>query len=189
MSAFTRIAMFAFFVLSLSFLVSALPTPASAGKELAARDGAIEVLLGLVAKLKIDVNACVEVLLAAEGLVNIQAAIAALVVVLQAFVAAVVELGVIANVDASVKLSICADIVVCLNAIVHACLELVVKVGLTVCLTLIVDLQAVLCDLIVKLDICLGAIIAVIVKLIVDVKVIAFIHVNLTALLAVLVGL
>ncbi|KAG8711483.1 hypothetical protein FRC12_006647 [Ceratobasidium sp. 428] len=185
MHAFTRLTSFLLFVLSLSFLTCALPTPAVGSKDLAVRDDPGHVVLAAVADLYLKVEAHVDVLAKATVLADVEVAIKAVVADVNACAAIVLAAGVNIDVDAEVKVAIVAKVALIITLIVKACIALVIKFGLVVIAFIFVSIDACLELLLKNLNICIEGIVAAIIKLLVDVQVVAFIkvHLHLLALL------
>ncbi|KAG9118753.1 hypothetical protein FRC07_006593 [Ceratobasidium sp. 392] len=181
MHAFTRLTSFLLFVLSLSFLTCALPTPAAVGsKELAVRTAdcgpkVLDIVLNLRAQVEADVAAIAK----AEVLADVQVAVGILLKHIYAAADATLAVGVKVDIEAKVKAKIVVEVALCITLIVKACIALVLKFGLLAVLAVLASIDVAIKALLVNLQICIAGIITLIVQAIVDVKVVAFIKVHL----------
>ncbi|QRV87127.1 hypothetical protein RhiJN_15145 [Ceratobasidium sp. AG-Ba] len=180
MHAFTRLTSFVLFILSLNFLVCALPTPANSGsKDLAIRNVQADALVAACVQLKADVTVHAAVLAKVETLVDAKAAVAVIVKDLNLAAKVFMDLGAGIELDDKVKVEVVACIAAVVSVIVQACLSLSLKLGLAVCLVIFAQLDVALRLLLVKLDICVNGILALIVKALVQVDVEALIKIKL----------
>ncbi|KAG9076875.1 hypothetical protein FRC06_009237 [Ceratobasidium sp. 370] len=192
MHAFTRLTSFLLFVLSLSFLTCALPTPAAAGsKELAARHGSGQDVLTIIGDLKAKVDAEVVVMTACGTLAEVKAEVDVLFGLVEVAAKAVLAVGANIEVDAEIKAKIAAEVAAIISAIVQACLSVSVKFGLAVLLAVFVQIDVCLHLLLVNLGICIEGIVAVVAKLVVGVSIQAIVklHLGLCASVLAIVGL
>ncbi|KAG8729769.1 hypothetical protein FRC11_008048 [Ceratobasidium sp. 423] len=188
MIAFSRLASFLFFMLSLSFLTCAAPTSGKT-QELAVRGGdcntVLNALVDVEAKLKGHLDVCVNADVLADVNVNL---IAKVVADINACVDVVAKVGVIANVDAKVK----ADIVARIAAIVTLCARILIKLSaklsVSVMASICAQIDVCLKALLVALNVCISGVVGLSLKAIVDLTVVVFIKVKL-ALCADVLGL
>ncbi|KAG8727352.1 hypothetical protein FRC10_006163, partial [Ceratobasidium sp. 414] len=137
MHAFTRLASFLLFVLSLSFLTCALPTPAVAGsKELAVRNSCAQDVLSIVVDLKVKVDAEVAVLTGCGTLDEVRAEVDVIVGLVGVASKAILAVGANIEVDAEIKAKIAVEVAAIISAIVQACLSVSVKFGLAIVLAI-----------------------------------------------------
>ncbi|CAE6397236.1 unnamed protein product [Rhizoctonia solani] len=182
MLAFSRLTSFLLFVLSLSFLTCAAPTPKS--NELAIRgEGAGEagVLVAACVDLRIKVVAHAEVIAKFNDLAMVKAAVEVVVKDLKVYADLVLKVKGV-KVDADVQAEIAAHLLVIVNAIVKICASIIAKFGLSVCLDIIATLQVALKLVIDNLEICIVGFVNVFVKLITDVQLKAIANVRLDAI-------
>ncbi|KAH7326928.1 hypothetical protein B0J17DRAFT_632860 [Rhizoctonia solani] len=137
MIAFTRLTSILLFVLSLGFLVSALPTAA-----------------------KVDVD--VEDIVAVKAVADLAAKVDVLVTDITACAKAIVALGANIEIDASVKADIAVKVAAMITVIVNACVSLVAKFGILVVITLLAKIDVCLQLLIVNLGVCVEGIISLV---------------------------
>ncbi|CAE6542263.1 unnamed protein product [Rhizoctonia solani] len=178
MLAFTRLTSILLFVLSLGFLVSALPTAADS-KALVARHGS-EHLVGMVADLKVKVEAHVQVIGAVTAAVELAAKIQLLVADVTACAKAIVAVGANIQIDASVKADIALQVAAIITAIVNLCVSLVAKFGIAVVVGLFAQIDVCLQLLIGNLGVCVEGIIGLIAKGVVNIGVSVFASVHLS---------
>ncbi|CUA77361.1 hypothetical protein RSOLAG22IIIB_06676 [Rhizoctonia solani] len=182
MLAFSRIASFVLFVLSLSFLTSAAPTPISNG--LSVREG-IRSETDLVVAACVDLHAKVvahaDVIVKLEELVGVKARVEVVVKDMKVFAGLVAKIKV-STVDAKVQAEIAAHVLVILQAIVKVCVSIIAKFGISVCLDIIASLQVALKLVIDNLSVCIVGFADVFVKLITDVQLKAIADVRLDAI-------
>ncbi|KAL5637329.1 hypothetical protein ACGC1H_001091 [Rhizoctonia solani] len=181
MLAFSRLASFLLFVLSLSFLTCAAPTPKS--NELAVRgEGAGEagVLVACI-DLRTKVVAHADVIAKLDDLVKVKAVVEVVVKDLNVYADLVLKVKGV-KVDANVQAEIAAHLVVIVNAIVKICASIIAKFGVSVCLDIIATIQVALKLVIDNLNICIAGFVNVFVKLITDVQLKALANVHLDAI-------
>ncbi|CAE6532752.1 unnamed protein product [Rhizoctonia solani] len=142
MLAFTRLTSILLFVLSLGFLVSALPTTVDS-KALAARHASGD-LVGLVVDLGVKIDAHAEAIAAVQAGADLAVKVEALVVDVTACAKAVAAIGANIEIDAAVKADIAVKVSAIITVIVKLCVDLVAKFGILV----VVGLLA-------KIDLCL----------------------------------
>ncbi|CUA77363.1 hypothetical protein RSOLAG22IIIB_06678 [Rhizoctonia solani] len=182
MLAFSRIASFVLFVLSLSFLTCAAPTPLSNG--LSVREGVrsdSDLLVAACVDLHAKIVARADVIVKLDDFVKIKADIALVIKDLKAYADLVVKIKV-DKVDAKVQAEIAAHVLVILQAIVKICVSIIAKFGISVCLDIIASLQVALKLVIDNLDVCIVGFADVFVKLITDVQLKAIADVRLDAI-------
>ncbi|KAG8735552.1 hypothetical protein FRC10_010409 [Ceratobasidium sp. 414] len=166
MHAFTRLTSFLLFVLSLSFLTCALPTPVVAGsKELAVRNGGAQDVLSILVDLKAKVDAEVVVLTGCSTLAEVKAEVDVMVGLVEVAAKAVLAVGVNIEVDADVKAKIAAEVAAIISVMVQACLNISVKFGLALVLAIFAKIDVCLHLLLINLGICIEGIVAVVAKL------------------------
>ncbi|CEL56355.1 hypothetical protein RSOLAG1IB_07741 [Rhizoctonia solani AG-1 IB] len=198
MLVFTRLATILFFVLSLGFVVSALPTAASDSNELVARDGSND-LKTLVINLKADVDVCINTIGAILSVVtqnkpniniagltasaDVSAQIDVLVGKINTCATAVLALGSNIDINASVQADVAVKVGAIITAIVQLGLSLSAKFGSLVALGLFAKIDVCLAALLTNLNICVGGIISLITKAVgnISVNIFANIHLGLCA--------
>ncbi|KAB5588334.1 hypothetical protein CTheo_8220 [Ceratobasidium theobromae] len=163
MSSFTRLAGVAVLLLSLGFLVSALPAPKTDDIHIAITGGGDPVTAALVnLVVNLDVEAKIRALVACDTIAQLQVAVQALVVVLTTCANDLLNVG--ANVSVGVEAQ--ANIVACVAAIitllVRVCAQVSVKFGLSVVVALFAQIDVVLRLCLVNLNVCIGGIVALI---------------------------
>ncbi|CCO36725.1 hypothetical protein BN14_10868 [Rhizoctonia solani AG-1 IB] len=168
MLAFTRLTSILLFVLSLSFLVSALPT--SESKALATRHASND-LLDLIVKLHADVEAHVKVILAVDVALELVTKIGLLIADINACATAVLAIGANIDIDASVKADIGVKVAAIISVIVKLCIDLVAKFGIFVVGALLVQIDLCLKVLISNLGVCVDGLVAVIAEIVVNIGV------------------
>ncbi|MCV2423860.1 hypothetical protein LNV47_25085, partial [Paucibacter sp. DJ4R-1] len=139
MIAFTRLTSILLFVLSLGFLVSALPTAVDS-KALAARHAShdlVDLIVDLQAKVEVDVKAIVAV----DAVVDLVAKVEVLVADVTACAKAVVAIGANIDIDASVKADIAVKVAAIISVIVKLCVDLVAKFGILVVVGLLAKID------------------------------------------------
>ncbi|CAE6419551.1 unnamed protein product [Rhizoctonia solani] len=182
MLAFTRLTSVIFFVLSLSWLVCALPrpTPVMHGQKpgtahaLSVRGhhegaGNIKVLLGAVVDLKAKVVARADVIsnIQIGALVQAQAEVDRLIADIELCSSTIAELKTL-NIDAQLKASIAGHVLVIIKAIIKICGSLSVKFGIQVFLEVFAKLDASLKVLLRGLDGCMDGFLVILAKLLVE---------------------
>ncbi|CAE6368269.1 unnamed protein product [Rhizoctonia solani] len=207
MLAFNRLATVLFFVLSLGFLVSALPTAASNANKLAVRHES-EQLSTLVLGLQADVDVCINAIgkifldyLSAKpkpkvnvgGLkatADIFAQVDLVVEKINTCAAAILALGANLDIDDSVQADIAASVGAIIEVIVKLCVDLNAKLGIIIVLGLFAKIDACLQLLLTNLGVCVSGIISLVAKVVLNVGVEAFasVHLGLCASVLGLVG-
>ncbi|GAB1527824.1 hypothetical protein RhiTH_011012 [Rhizoctonia solani] len=194
MLAFTRLTSVIFFVLSLSWLVCALPrpTPVMHGQKpgtahaLSVRGhhegaGNIKVLLGAVVDLKAKVVARADVIknfnssggfamtgnIQIGALVQAQAEVDRLIADIELCSSTIAELKTL-NIDAQLKASIAGHVLVIIKAIIKICGSLSVKFGIQVFFEVFAKLDASLKVLLRGLDGCMDGFLVILAKLLVE---------------------
>ncbi|KAF8710560.1 hypothetical protein RHS03_01695, partial [Rhizoctonia solani] len=182
MLAFTRLTSVTFFVLSLSWLVCALPrpTPVMHGQipgtahALSVRGhhegaGNIKVLLGAVVDLKAKVVARADVIsnIQIGALVQAQAEVDRLIADIELCSSTIAELKTL-NIDAQLKASIAGHVLVIIKAIIKICGSLSVKFGIQVFLEVFAKLDASLKVLLRGIDGCMDGFLVILAKLLVE---------------------
>ncbi|CCO35069.1 hypothetical protein BN14_09183 [Rhizoctonia solani AG-1 IB] len=182
MLVFTRLATILFFVLSLGFVVSALPTAASDSNELVARDGSND-LKTLVINLKADVDVCINTIAGLTASADVSAQIDVLVGKINTCATAVLALGSNIDINASVQADVAVKVGAIITAIVQLGLSLSAKFGSLVALGLFAKIDVCLAALLTNLNICVGGIISLITKAVgnISVNIFANIHLGLCA--------
>ncbi|CAE6434951.1 unnamed protein product [Rhizoctonia solani] len=183
MLAFTRLTSILLFVLSLGFLVSALPTAVD-NKALAARHGSdlVDLMVGLQAKVDVHVKAIVAV----NTIVDVTAKVALLIADVNACAAAVLALGANIEIDASVKADIAVKVAAIITVIVNLCVSLVAKFGILVVVGLCAQIDVCVKLLIANLGVCVDGIIVLIANIVVKLGVSVLASVNLNLCISVL---
>ncbi|EUC54805.1 transmembrane protein, putative [Rhizoctonia solani AG-3 Rhs1AP] len=177
MLAFTRLTSILLFVLSLGFLVSALPTAVDS-KALAARHESTA-LVGLIADLEVNVKAHATAILSVNALVDVVAKVDLLVADVTACAHAVLAIGANIDIDASVKADIVVKVAAIITVIVNLCVQLVAKFGILVVVGLLAKIDLCLQLLIVNLGVCVEGIIALVAEIVVKLGVSVLAHVHL----------
>ncbi|QRW15559.1 transmembrane protein, putative [Rhizoctonia solani] len=182
MLAFTRLTSVIFFVLSLSWLVCALPrpTPVMHGQKpgtahaLSVRGhhegaGNIKVLLGAVVDLKAKVVARADVIsnIQIGAHVQAQAEVDRLIADIELCSSTIAELKTL-NIDAQLKASIAGHVLVIIKAIIKICGSLSVKFGIQVFFEVFAKLDASLKVLLRGLDGCMDGFLVILAKLLVE---------------------
>ncbi|KAF8677440.1 hypothetical protein RHS04_06169 [Rhizoctonia solani] len=180
MLAFTRLTSILLFVLSLGFLVSALPTTES--KALAARHASDD-LLGLIVDLKAKVDVDVKAIVAVDVVADLAVKLEVLVADVTACAQAVLAIGANIDIDASVKAQVVLQVAAIISVIVKLCVDLVAKFGLLVVIGLLVKIDVCLNLLLVNLQVCIAGIISLIVRALLD------LGISLSVLVSVHLGL
>ncbi|CAE6452880.1 unnamed protein product [Rhizoctonia solani] len=155
MLAFTRITSILLFVLSLGFLVSALPTAMMSGSSYGHGFFSVKAVADLAAKVEVlvaDVTACAK---------------------------AIVAVGVNIDIDASVKADIAVKVAAIITVIVKLCVDLVAKFGILVVIGLLAKIDLCLQLLIVNLGVCVEGIIVLVANIVVKLGVSVFASVHL----------
>ncbi|CUA69277.1 hypothetical protein RSOLAG22IIIB_08401 [Rhizoctonia solani] len=184
MLAFTRLTSILLFVLSLGFLVSALPTAVDS-KALVARHGSDQ-LVTLVADLKVKVDAHVQVIAAAEVVVDVIAKVGLLVADVTACATAILAIGANIQIDASVKADIAVKVAAIITVIVNLCVSLVAKFGILVVAGLLAQIDVCLKLLVANLGVCVDGIIVLVANIVVKLGVSVLASVNLNLCISVL---
>ncbi|QRV96178.1 transmembrane protein [Ceratobasidium sp. AG-Ba] len=183
MLSFARLTSFLLFVLSLSFLTCAAPTPKSSG--LAVRDygygddrgsyspsdNVAEILVGLKADVDATCNKIVDITVFAE----IQSEVAVLVAHVHHAAELVLALGEV-KVDADVQMKIAVQVYAIIKVIIQAFAKVSARFGITAVLAIWAQIDACIRLLLVNCDVCIHGIVAVVLKLCVDVDVKMCIH-------------
>ncbi|CAE6459740.1 unnamed protein product [Rhizoctonia solani] len=178
MLAFTRLTSILLFVLSLGFLVSALPT--SESKALAARHASDD-LVTLIAKLEVDVNLHAKAIAAVTVAADVIAKVQLLVADVTTCANAVVAIGANIDIDASVRADIAVKVAAIISVIVKLCVDLVAKFGILVVVGLLAKIDFCLNLLILNLGVCVSGIVTVIAGIVaqIGVSVLASVHLGL----------
>ncbi|CAE6459035.1 unnamed protein product [Rhizoctonia solani] len=182
MLAFSRLASFLLFVLSLSFLTCAAPTPMS--DDLIAREGVRDnddLLLAAVIDLRTKCYNHAEAIDKIDDSLKLIVKIDSLVKEIGA-VADVIAKVKLADADAKVKADIAAHLLVVLKAVIKICAHLIAKLDLKAALDLIVKVQAALKLLIDNLEISVSGFVDIFVKIIPEAELKAMANVHLDAL-------
>ncbi|KAG8793827.1 hypothetical protein FRC12_001457 [Ceratobasidium sp. 428] len=179
MLAFSRLTSFLLFVLSLSFLTCALPTPAVAGsKELAIRDGGDQALLSVVAGLRANADAKVQDLGGCNNVVDAKAGLSVIVELIGDAATNVSALGKV-EVAADVTVQIVAHVSAVICVVLKLCLELGAKFGVTVFLAVLAKLDLCLHLLVLNLGVCIQGFAALCAKAFVGIDLGAFAKLHL----------
>ncbi|KAG9126846.1 hypothetical protein FRC07_001747 [Ceratobasidium sp. 392] len=165
MHAFTRIAALAFVLISLSFLVSAMPTvPRTLG---AIQDPTgTDAVSTAFAKLCIDFNleAKIKALVACGTIAELTAATKILGALFKGCAEDLATIGADVSVTVEAKASIVACICSIITLLVEVCAQVSIKFGITVVAALFAQIDVVLRLLLVNLNICVGGILVLIAK-------------------------
>ncbi|CAE6462742.1 unnamed protein product [Rhizoctonia solani] len=189
MLAFSRLTSILLFVLSLSFLTCAAPTPKS--NALAAREG-VRSDAGLLVAACVDARAKVvasaDVICKLDDIVKIKTNVKVMIDDINVFATLVAKLKLV-DADVKVKAEIAAHLLVILKAIIKICVHLIAKLSLNVALELIASIQAALKLVIDNLNVCIVGFLEVFVKIVTDAELKALADVHLDAILKVIVTL
>ncbi|QRW10510.1 hypothetical protein RhiLY_09509 [Ceratobasidium sp. AG-Ba] len=178
MHSFTRLASFLLFVLSLSFVACAAPTPRIS--ELAVReygygndsdyyspaDNMQKILVDVTA----DVHANLELMLAATTIAQVESQVDEIVVHIEHASDLVLALGQL-DLQAGVQADIAMQVYALVKIIVRACATVSLKFGITAVLALWAKIDECVHLLLVNLAVCVNGILALVLKLSVDVNV------------------
>ncbi|KAF8597370.1 hypothetical protein BDV93DRAFT_562407 [Ceratobasidium sp. AG-I] len=184
MSAFTRIAIFAALVLSLSYLVSALPASVI-NDTIPVITGADPVSLAC-AKYLIDVEIKLKALLGCNSILELKIAVGVLVALLKACAGDLLNTGAGVAVSDEAQASIVACFAATITLLVKVCVAVSVKFGPTVVLVLFTEIDAALRLCLLHLNICVGGILVLIAKAIASVTVGVMAQVHLKLCLSIL---
>ncbi|KAJ1306359.1 hypothetical protein OPQ81_007365 [Rhizoctonia solani] len=189
MIAFSRLTSILLFVLSLGFLVSALPTAVD-NKALAARHASDD-LVGLIVDLQAKVDVDVKAIVAVDAAVDLAAKIDVLVADVTACAKAIVAIGAKIDIDASVKADLAVKVAAIISVIVKLCVDLVAKFGILVVVGLLAKIDVCLQLLIVNLGVCVEGIISLVANIVVKlgVSVLASVHLGLCINVLGLIGI
>ncbi|KAF8602428.1 hypothetical protein BDV93DRAFT_545280 [Ceratobasidium sp. AG-I] len=184
MSTFTRIAGAALLVLSLSYLVSALPAPAINVQipAIIGTDAVSCVLAKFIAEIEVKIHA----LVGCGSIVQLTVAIQALILVFQGCCDELLKIGagVAITVDAQANIVVCIAAMITLLA--KVCAAVSIKFGILVVLGLFAQLDIVVKLLLINLNICIDGILVLIAKAIASVTVGVLAQVQLKLCLGVL---
>ncbi|KAJ1300173.1 hypothetical protein OPQ81_011925 [Rhizoctonia solani] len=182
MLTLSRIASILLFVLSLSFLTCAAPTPKSdiltIRGEGAGSDAGL--LLAACVDVRAKVVARADDIVKTDDLARIKADIDVVVDHLKVYADLAAKVNVVTDVDAKVKAEIAAHLIVILKAVVKISASLISKLSLSASLDLIAKLQVAVKLVIDNLNVCIVGFIDVFVKLLDDaqIKAVADVHLN-----------
>ncbi|KAF8694427.1 hypothetical protein RHS03_08177, partial [Rhizoctonia solani] len=178
MFVFNRLATIFFFVLSMIFLVSALPTDVANAKDLTVRNDASD-LSTLVVALQADVDVCVNTIAGLTASADISAQIEILVGKINTCAAAILALGTNINVDASVQADIAVKVGAIITAIVQLGLSLSAKLDILIVLGLFAKVDVCLQLLLTNLGVCVSGIVTLVAKGVANIGVGVFANVHL----------
>ncbi|CAE7114907.1 unnamed protein product [Rhizoctonia solani] len=164
MSTFYRIAAVALFVFSFGLLVGALPSPRAEDASWVVLGADKYPLCALLHKFILEAKACIEVIAGCNDIVTLKAKIAIFVALCNACAADLLKIGANIKVTADIQVSIVTCFVSLITLLVKVCLDLTVKLGVTVVLTLLAEIDIALRLCLVNLDICVGGILELILK-------------------------
>ncbi|QRV72101.1 hypothetical protein RhiJN_00115 [Ceratobasidium sp. AG-Ba] len=163
MLTFTRLAGFAFVLLSLSFLVSAVPVATRTYASICAPTGNDAVSL-LFLKLQADIEAKIHALLACGTKAELQVAVGVLVALFKGCSDELLKIGAGVTIDVEAQASIVACVCSIITLLVQVCAQVSVKLGIWVVIGLFAKIDICLKLLLVNLNICIGGILVLIVK-------------------------
>ncbi|KAF8682846.1 hypothetical protein RHS04_02037 [Rhizoctonia solani] len=180
MLAFSRLASFLLFVLSLSLLTCAAPT--SMSSTLVAREGVRgkgDLVVAACIDLRAKAYTKAESIVKIDGALKLGVEVESLCKDIIAFSDVLVKVKT-ADVDAKVRAEIAAHLLVILKAIIKICAHLIAKLDLKVALELIAKVQVALKLVIDNLDICVSGFLEVFVKLVAeaDLRLMANVHLD-----------
>ncbi|CAE6397166.1 unnamed protein product [Rhizoctonia solani] len=186
-----RLANLVLFVFSLSLLVCAAPTPTMHGPKSGKlhiqavrghHEGArnVKILLGAIIDLKAKVVARADAIvdIKADALVEAQAEINKLVADIELCSNTIASLKSL-NLDAKLKASIAAHVLVVIKAILKICASLTIKFGIQLFLELFAKLDLCLKVLVRSLDVCMDGFLVVLGKLLVEADIKALVEAKL----------
>ncbi|KAG8694645.1 hypothetical protein FRC08_008344 [Ceratobasidium sp. 394] len=185
MHALARVAAFVFVLLSLSFLVSALPSSPRTLGAISGVTGTDPVSL-VFAKLVIDLEVKIKALLACATIVELDVAIKALIVALKGCSDELHKIGAGVAVDVEAKASIVLCICSIIKLIAEVCVHITVKFGLVAIVSLLAEIDLCLKVLLFNLNICIDGICVLIVKALASVTVELLVKAHLKLCLGVL---
>ncbi|QRW15551.1 hypothetical protein RhiXN_03552 [Rhizoctonia solani] len=180
MLAFSRLASFLLFVLSLSLLTCAAPT--SMSNTLVAREGVRgkgDLVVAACIDLRAKAYTKAESIVKIDGALKLGVEVESLCKDINAFSDVLVKVKT-ADVDAKVRAEIAAHLLVILKAVIKICAHLIAKLDLKVALELIAKVQVALKLVIDNLDICVSGFLEVFVKLVAeaDLRLMANVHLD-----------
>ncbi|KAG8731174.1 hypothetical protein FRC11_004817 [Ceratobasidium sp. 423] len=180
MLGLSRLASFVLFVLSVSLLSCAVPTPVMLGQKsgkshaLAVRGyhegaGNVKILLGAIIDLKAKVTARADAIadIKADAVVEAQTQMDDLIVDIERCSNTIASLKNL-NVDAKLKATVAAHVLVIVKAIVKICLSIITEFGVRVFLDLFAKLDLCLKVLLRSLDVCMDGFLTALAKLLVE---------------------
>lgn len=182
MSSFTRFAGVAVVLLSLGFLVTALPATRASIPAITGTDAVSVVCAELFVKLE----ACINALSACKTYAELEAAVNALIVLLKGCTNDLITVGADVVVEAEAKTNIVTCVVAAITLLLQVCLQISVKFGITVVAVLLAKIDVCLKELLVALNICIEGIVIVIVKALGSVAIGLLVKLNLNLCLGVL---
>ncbi|QRV87002.1 hypothetical protein RhiJN_15020 [Ceratobasidium sp. AG-Ba] len=163
MLTFTRLAGFAFVLLSLSFLVSAIPVVTRTYTSICAPSGNDAVSL-LFINLRAEIEAKIHALLACGTKAELHVAVGVLVALFKGCSDELLKIGAGVTIDVEAKASIVACVCSIITLLVEVLVQVAAKLGIWVVIGLFVKIDVCLKLLLVNLNICIGGILALIVK-------------------------
>ncbi|KAF8595018.1 hypothetical protein BDV93DRAFT_576771 [Ceratobasidium sp. AG-I] len=183
MSTFTRIAVFVAFMLSLSYLVSALP--ASVLNDKIPAITATDAVSLVCAKFFVDIEVKIRALLGCGTMAELSFLIEAIVAICGRCADDLLNVGAGASVSIDAKDSIVACFAATITLLVKVCAAVSIKFGPTVVLVLLAKIDVAL-RLCLNLNICIGGILVLIAKAIASVTIGVMAQVHLKLCLSVL---
>ncbi|KAG8724776.1 hypothetical protein FRC09_014412 [Ceratobasidium sp. 395] len=163
MHAFTRVVAFVFVLLSLSFLVSALPALPRTFGSICLPNGTDKVS-ATVAKFAAEIEVKINVLLGCGTKAELIAAIDALIACIKVYIGALDKVGAGIAITVEAKASIVASVVSIISLLVKVLAQVTVKFGLVVVLSLFAKIDICLKELLVALNVCVDGILPLIAK-------------------------
>ncbi|KAG9096656.1 hypothetical protein FS749_008040 [Ceratobasidium sp. UAMH 11750] len=185
MHTLARVAAFVFVLLSLSFLVSALPSSPRTLGAISSVTGTDPVSL-VFAKICFDLEAKIKALLACTTIVELDGAFKAVIVVLTGCSDELFKIGAGVTVDLEAKASIVLCICSIIKLIAEVLVQITVKFGLVAIVTLIAKIDLCLKVLLFNLNICIDGILVLIFKALASVTVSLLVKLQLNLCLGVL---
>ncbi|CAE6407790.1 unnamed protein product [Rhizoctonia solani] len=170
MPSFAQFAGLAIVVLSLGYFANALPTPTFFGADVLSCTGKDAYSL-VFAKVIVEFQACIKAISACKDIVEVKAQIDILCSIFHQCGDKLVAIGAGVFVTAQAKTEIIACVTGIITITVRACLALVFKFGLAVCVELFAKVDIAIQYFLLKLDLCIVGIVAVIAKSIISLTV------------------
>ncbi|ELU45295.1 hypothetical protein AG1IA_00676 [Rhizoctonia solani AG-1 IA] len=157
MHAFSRLATFLIFVLSLSIFTYALPASGTSGA-LSTRDQKCQSLIDVLVDLKSNVDTCISTIVKADASADVVVQLDLMVGHVEASALSIKEIGSITDIDAVVKADFAARIAAII-VVLKACLKLSLKFGIQVLVGVFVKIDAAVKLLLTNVGACVDGIV------------------------------